>query len=97
MVAPVPPLATTNVPLIVIVPLVVIGPPLVLKPVVPPATSTEVTVPLPPPPPVVNVMTPFPLLVTVPLETFILVIPKASTEPPSAISEMYVENFIENP
>ena len=37
-VAPVPPLATTNVPSMVIVPAPVIGPPLVVKPVVPPLT-----------------------------------------------------------
>ena len=45
-VAPVPPLATMSVPAKVIVPEVVIGPPEVVNPVVPPETSTEVTVPL---------------------------------------------------
>ena len=44
-VAPVPPLATANVPAIVIVPDVVIGPPLNVTPVEPPDTSTLVTVP----------------------------------------------------
>jgi hypothetical protein len=42
---PVPPLATARVPASVIVPDVVTGPPLVVSPVVPPETSTEVTVP----------------------------------------------------
>jgi hypothetical protein len=46
-VAPVPPLATASVPAIVIVPEEVIGPPDVVRPVVPPETSTEVTVPAP--------------------------------------------------
>ena len=46
-VAPVPPLATASVPAIVMVPDVVTGPPLVVRPVVPPETSTEVTVPDP--------------------------------------------------
>ena len=45
VVAPVPPLATANVPASVMVPADVIGPPLVVRPVVPPDTSTEVTVP----------------------------------------------------
>jgi hypothetical protein len=45
VVTPVPPLATPNVPARVIVPDVVIGPPLVVKPVVPPATLIDVTVP----------------------------------------------------
>lgn len=45
VVAPVPPLATLRVPPRVIVPLTVMGPPLVVRPVVPPETSTEVTVP----------------------------------------------------
>ena len=44
-VAPVPPFVSAKVPANVIVPLVVIGPPLVVRPVVPPETSTEVTVP----------------------------------------------------
>lgn len=48
--APVPPLATFSVPAKVIVPDVVTGPPDVVKPVVPPDTLTEVTVPDPPPP-----------------------------------------------
>ena len=52
VVAPVPPLATAKVPASVMVPADVIGPPLVVKPVVPPDTSTDVTVPnaLSPPP-----------------------------------------------
>ena len=45
VVTPVPPLATARVPASVIVPDVVIGPPLVVRPVVPPATLIEVTVP----------------------------------------------------
>jgi hypothetical protein len=45
-VAAVPPLATANVPARVIVPVLVIGPPEVVKPVDPPETATEVTVPL---------------------------------------------------
>jgi len=44
-VIPVPPLATAKVPANVIVPDVEIGPPDVVKPVVPPDTSTLVTVP----------------------------------------------------
>ena len=44
-VMPVPPLATAKVPANVIVPDVEIGPPDVVKPVVPPDTSTLVTVP----------------------------------------------------
>ena len=40
-----PPLATASVPASVIVPLLVIGPPEVVRPVVPPETSTLVTVP----------------------------------------------------
>ena len=44
-VIPVPPLATANVPAIVIVPDVVIGPPEKVIPVEPPLTSTLVTVP----------------------------------------------------
>ena len=47
VVVPVPPLATANVPASVIVPEVVIGPPEVVRPVVPPETATEVTVPEP--------------------------------------------------
>lgn len=47
LVKPVPPLATANVPAIVIVPDVVIGPPLVVRPVDPPLTATLVTVPVP--------------------------------------------------
>lgn len=42
---PEPPLATASMPLMVIVPADVIGPPVKVKPVVPPDTSTEVTVP----------------------------------------------------
>lgn len=45
VVTPVPPLATAKVPDKVIVPDVVIGPPEVVRPVVPPDTSTLVTVP----------------------------------------------------
>jgi len=44
---PVPPFASINVPVSVIFPLLVIGPPVVVKPVLPPLTSTEVTVPAP--------------------------------------------------
>ena len=40
-----PPFASASVPARVIVPELVIGPPLVVRPVVPPATFTEVTVP----------------------------------------------------
>ena len=40
-------MATTSVPASVIVPVVVMGPPDVVSPVVPPETSTEVTVPVP--------------------------------------------------
>ena len=47
VVAPVPPLAIANVPARVIVPEPVIGPPEVVNPVVPPDTSTLVTVPEP--------------------------------------------------
>lgn len=47
VVAPVPPFATTSVPPKVRVPAPVIGPPLNVKPVVPPAASTEVTEPPP--------------------------------------------------
>ena len=43
--APVPPLATANVPPRVSVPLVVIGEPENVSPVVPPEAATEVTVP----------------------------------------------------
>src|ERR1043166_5780190 len=46
-VAPVPPLVMASVPPSVIVPDDVIGPPDVVSPVVPPSTSTEVTVPVP--------------------------------------------------
>ena len=49
VVAPVPPLSTSSVPARVIVPDVVTGPPEVVKPVVPPETLTDVTVPVPPP------------------------------------------------
>jgi hypothetical protein len=45
-VRPVPPLATAKVPARVIVPLPVTGPPEVVRPVVPPDTSTLVTVPV---------------------------------------------------
>ena len=45
VVTPVPPLVTASVPARVIVPELVIGPPLVVRPVVPPATLIEVTVP----------------------------------------------------
>lgn len=50
VVAPVPPLSTSKVPARVMVPEVVTGPPEVVKPVVPPDTLTDVTVPDPPPP-----------------------------------------------
>ena len=49
VVAPVPPLATASVPASVMVPAPVTGPPEVVSPVVPPLTSTLVTVPEPPP------------------------------------------------
>lgn len=45
VVTPVPPFATANVPLSVMVPLPVTGPPEVVNPVVPPLTCTLVTVP----------------------------------------------------
>jgi hypothetical protein len=45
VVVPVPPFATARVPVIVIVPEVVTGPPLNVRPVAPPDTCTEVTVP----------------------------------------------------
>ena len=63
--APVPPLATASVPARVTVPEEVIGPPLVVKPVVPPETSTLVTEPAPGP---VNatVMAPLPLVMVTP-------------------------------
>ena len=48
-VAPVPPFATINVPARVTVPDDVTGPPEVVKPVVPPDTSTLVTDPAPGP------------------------------------------------
>ena len=47
VVRPVPPLLVTSVPARVIVPLVVTGPPEVVRPVVPPDTSTLVTLPPP--------------------------------------------------
>jgi hypothetical protein len=47
VVSPVPPLAAASVPARVIVPDPVIGPPEVVSPVVPPDTSTDVTVPAP--------------------------------------------------
>ena len=47
VIAPVPPLAIANVPAIVIVPELVIGPPDVVRPVVPPETSTLMTEPPP--------------------------------------------------
>lgn len=47
VVAPVPPLSTSSVPARVMVPDVVTGPPEVVKPVVPPETLTDVTVPEP--------------------------------------------------
>jgi hypothetical protein len=43
---PVPPLAMLTVPCSVIVPAVVIGPPEVVRPVTPPETPTDVTMPL---------------------------------------------------
>jgi hypothetical protein len=52
VVAPVPPLATARVPAKVIVPDDVTGPPDVVKPVVPPDTSTLVTEPAPLPAPI---------------------------------------------
>ena len=50
VVRPVPPKAAPNVPPAVIVPDDVIGPPLKVRPVEPPDTLTEVTVPVPPTP-----------------------------------------------
>ena len=47
VVVPVPPLVTATVPAKVIVPVPVIGPPELVRPVVPPDTSTLVTVPAP--------------------------------------------------
>ena len=47
VVKPVPPLATANVPAIVIVPDAVTGPPLYVSPVLPPLTLMLVTVPVP--------------------------------------------------
>lgn len=44
---PVPPLTAMSVPARVMVPEAVIGPPDAVKPVVPPDTFTEVTVPVP--------------------------------------------------
>ena len=55
LVKPVPPLVVANVPASVIVPLDVIGPPEVVRPVVPPETSTLVTVPVPDPGVLLNV------------------------------------------
>jgi len=62
---PVPPLATANVPARVMVPEPVIGPPLVVKPVVPPDTSTLVTEPAPGPEKA-TVMAPLPLVMVTP-------------------------------
>ena len=62
---PVPPLATANVPARVMVPEPVIGPPLVVKPVVPPETSTLVTDPAPGPVKA-TVMAPLPLVIVTP-------------------------------
>jgi hypothetical protein len=59
VVALVPPLAIPSVPASVIVPEVVTGPPDVVKPVVPPDTSIDVTVPDPPPPPVLALLSRF--------------------------------------
>ena len=64
-VKPVPPLATPNVPARVMVPEPVIGPPLVVKPVVPPDTSTLVTEPAPGPEKA-TVMAPLPLVMVTP-------------------------------
>ena len=47
VVTPVPPAATARMPAIVIVPAEVTGPPEKVKPVVPPDTSTDDTVPAP--------------------------------------------------
>ena len=47
VVAPVPPFKMFSVPARVMTPLEVTGPPEVVRPVVPPDTSTEVTVPAP--------------------------------------------------
>lgn len=65
VVTPVPPFATASVPARVTVPEEVIGPPLVVKPVVPPETSTLVTEPAPGP---LNatVMAPLPLVMVTP-------------------------------
>ena len=64
-VKPVPPLAAINVPASVTVPEDVIGPPEVVKPVVPPETSTLVTEPEPGP---VNatLIDPLPLVMVTP-------------------------------
>ena len=64
-VAPVPPLAIASVPPAVIVPDDVTGPPVKVRPVVPPDTSTDVTVPLPPPVAAI-VMLPEPLVMVMP-------------------------------
>ena len=63
--APVPPLAIASVPASVTVPEEVIGPPLVVKPVVPPETSTLVTEPAPGPEKA-TVMAPLPLVMVTP-------------------------------
>lgn len=63
--APVPPLAIASVPARVTVPDEVIGPPLVVKPVVPPETSTLVTEPAPGPEKA-TVMAPLPLVMVTP-------------------------------
>ena len=65
LVAPVPPLATTKVPSSVTEPEVVTGPPLVVRPVVPPSTSTLVTVP--PLPVALTVIAPPPLVIVTPV------------------------------
>jgi len=65
VVTPVPPLATASVPARVMVPEEVIGPPLVVKPVVPPETSTLVTEPAPGPEKA-TVMAPLPLVMVTP-------------------------------
>lgn len=65
VVTPVPPLATASVPAKVIVPEPVIGPPEVVKPVVPPETSTLVTEPAPGPEKA-TVMAPLPLVIVTP-------------------------------
>jgi hypothetical protein len=68
VVAPVPPFAIAKVPAIVIVPSSVIGPPENVSPVVPPETSTLVTVPDPPPPPsAAIVIDPDPFVIDIPV------------------------------